>query len=129
MVNKMAVTTDFYYNEYGGVTITDLDKCLKRAQSIIDCYILYPPSGQVQEVWYEKAICAQAEAIGLVGGVQTWLESTSSALAGTTLGNFSVQAANGGSSAGSADASAVPCAGAMMYLDKGGLLYRGASYI
>lgn len=129
MVNKMAVTTDFYYNEYGGVTITDLDKCLKRAQSIIDCYILYPPSGQVQEVWYEKAICAQAEAIGLAGGVQTWLESTSSALAGVTLGNFSVQNGSGAGSAGSTDASAVPCADAMMYLDKGGLLYRGASYI
>ena len=124
------VTTDFYNNVYGGVPSEDIESCLKRAEAIVDCYILYPPKPLTeQEVYYNKAVCAQAEVMVLAGGVQTWLESTSSALAGTTLGNFSVQATNSGSGAGSADASAVPCAGAMMYLDKGGLLYRGASYI
>lgn len=125
------ITTEFYYDVYGGITIDSPEDCLKRAQSIVDCCASYiPAEGAPEEIWYKKAVCAQAETIGLAGGVQGWLETGGADVSGVTLGSFSVQTKSGsGSGAGTGTAQASPCAGALMYLEKGGLLYRGTAVL
>ena len=114
----MAVTSDYYYDTYHGVEFADIDTYLARAEDMIQNIISSDPEGDYQQTHYSKAVCAQAEAIGLSGGLAVWL---SGAQGGSfTIGSFSM---SGGSStvAGGTNIAAV----AMGYLESAGLLCRG----
>lgn len=113
----MAVTSDYYYNTYHGVEFDDIDTYLARAEDMIQNIISSDPEGEYQQTHYNKAVCAQAEAIGIGGGLAVWLTAGSSS--SFTIGSFSM---SGGSvSGGSVQVSDV----AMGYLESAGLLSRG----
>ena len=69
----MAVTSDYYYDTYHGVEFADIDTYLARAEDMIQNIISSDPEGDYQQTHYSKAVCAQAEAIGLSGGLAVWL--------------------------------------------------------
>lgn len=119
----MAVTSDYYYNTYHGVEFADIDAYLARAEDMIDNVISSAPVGEYQQTHYNKAVCAQAEAIGLSGGISAWITS----VGGTsfTIGSFSMsgmaQTSAGGSVRISGDA--------MGYLESAGLTSRQVGLI
>lgn len=117
----MAVTSEYYYDTYHGVEFEDIDTYLARAEDMIQNIISSEPEGEYQQTHYSKAVCAQAEAIGLSGGLAVWL---SGAQGGSfTIGSFSM-------SGGSVSGSSVRISGvAMGYLESAGLLCRGIGLI
>lgn len=120
----MAVTSDYYYNTYHGVEFDDIDTYLARAEDMIQNIISSDPEGEYQQTHYSKAVCAQAEAIGLSGGLAVWL---SGAQGGSfTIGSFSMS--DGSSTA--AGGGFVRISGeAMGYLESARLLCRGIGLI
>lgn len=120
----MAADRDFYINIYGGVEYDDLSRLLLRAGNVIDSVILTEPDGETQERAYNFAVCAQAEYMGLCGGVEAWAMSVSGTAQSFTLGSFSMSQ-GGASGSGAGGSSAGVCSRALAYLDKAGLLYRG----
>lgn len=121
------VDKDFYLDEYGGTEYPDIEKNLKRAGHIIDCFIIHGVK-DFQQKWYDLAVCAEAEYIGSLGGVQALAELNNGAVNSFTIGSFSVSSgASGGSSGTSENYSAVPCPAAISFLDRGGLLGRYVS--
>lgn len=113
----MAVTSDYYYNTYHGIEFDDIDTYLARAEDMIQNIISSVPVGEYQQTHYNKAVCAQAEAIGIGGGLAVWLTAGSSS--SFTIGSFSM---SGGSVSGG---SVRISGGAMGYLESAGLLSRG----
>ena len=97
----MAVSTDFYYDVFGGVDYPDLDRLLTRAESEINCFILRAPETEEEMRQFDLAVCAEAEYMGLCGGVDAWAMSVS----GTAARGI--------------------CSRAESYLERAGLLYRG----
>ena len=116
--------TNFYLNEYGGAEYPDLEKLLKRAGHIIDCCILHGVEG-FQQRYYDLAVCAEAEYIGSLGGVEAFTEINNGSVNSFTVGSFSVSSGGSGGASGTAyNSSAAPCPAAVMYLERGGLLGR-----
>ena len=64
----MAVSTDFYYDVFGGMDYPDLDRLLTRAESEINCFILRAPETEEEMRQFDLAVCAEAEYMGLCGG-------------------------------------------------------------
>ena len=122
----MAADRDFYINIYGGVEYDDLSRLLLRAGNVIDGVILTEPDGETQERAYNFAVCAQAEYIGLCGGVEAGCSVVSGGVSSFTVGSFSMSQ-GGASGSGAGGSSAGVCSRALAYLDKAGLLYRGYS--
>lgn len=120
----MAADRDFYINIYGGVEYDDLSRLLLRAGNVIDSVILTEPDGETQERAYNFAVCAQAEYMGLCGGVEAWAMSVSGTAQSFTLGSFSMSQGGSSSGGGSAAARGI-CSRAESYLERAGLLYRG----
>ena len=120
----MAADRDFYINIYGGVEYDDLSRLLLRAGNVIDSVILTEPDGETQERAYNFAVCAQAEYLGLCGGVEPWCSIVSGGVSSFTVGSFSMSQ-GGASGSGAGGSSAGVCSRALAYLDKAGLLYRG----
>ena len=120
----MAVSTDFYYDVFGGMDYPDLDRLLTRAESEINCFILRAPETEEEIRQFDLAVCAEAEYMGLCGGVQAWAMSVSGTAQSFTLGSFSMS--QGGSSSGSSSAAARGvCSRAESYLEGAGRLSRG----
>lgn len=117
---------NFYLTVYGGVTYPDIEKLLKRAEHIIDNYILHDVKPWQQEQ-YDLAVCAQAEYIGSQGGIEAYTESVNGGTGSLTIGSFSISAGGGGGSSGNNNSSggaSAPCPAAIAFLDKGALLRR-----
>ena len=120
----MTVDKDYYTSVYGGTEYEDIDRLLIRAGHIIGNVMLISPTGEEQETAYKNAVCAEAEYIGSVGGVEAWQGNFSGNASGFSIGSFSMS--GGGSSGnGSGAAGMGICSEAMAYLDRAGLLYRG----
>lgn len=111
----------FYEDIYGGVMYDDIDKLLKRSSNEIDSVIFMPPCGDEQERLYSFAVCAQAEYMGLCGGVEAW-QSMRYMPGSFSIGSFSMSGSSGSLENGNRDGI---CSRSLSYLDKGGLLYRG----
>ena len=119
------ITEDFYYSIFGGTDYPELDRLLVRAGNEIDNVILRSPSGENEERSYSFAVCAQAEYMGLCGGVEAWAMSVSGNASSVSIGSFSMSQ-GGSSSGGSGGASDNGiCSRALRYLERAGLLYRG----
>lgn len=120
---------NFYRNNYGGIEYPDLEKLLKRAGHIIDNYIIHDVE-EFQQEQYDLAVCAEAEYIGSVGGIEAFTEMNNGGAGSLTIGSFSISAGGGGGSSGSNNSSggaSAPCPAAIAFLDKGGLLGRWLS--
>lgn len=122
----MTVDSKYYVDIYGGEMFENINRLLRRAEDVISCITTQEPEGIMQETCYKKAICAQAEYIGLCGGVAGW-QMTSSNGVSFTVGSFSMS--GGGSSGGSSSQSNGIAPDALKFLEKGGLCYRGAAVI
>lgn len=120
----MAVSTDFYYDVFGGMDYPDLDRLLTRAESEINCFILRAPETEEEMRQFDLAVCAQAEYMGLCGGIDAWAMSVSGTAQSFTLGSFSMSSSGSSSGGGSAAARGI-CSRAESYLERAGLLYRG----
>ena len=118
------VTEDFYYSIFGGTDYPELDRLLKRAGNEIDSLILRSPEGELEERQYSFAVCAQAEYMGLCGGIEAWAASVSGTVSSFSIGSFSMS--QGGSASGGSSDNGI-CSRAMEYLSKSGLLYRGCA--
>lgn len=116
---------DFYRNIYCGSEYPDMEKLLKRSSNEIDSVIFMPPQGEYQQRQYDFAVCAQAEYMGLSGGVEAWAAAVSGNMSSFSIGSFSMS--RGGNS-GSSGSSGI-CSRAMEYLSRSGLLYRGADVL
>lgn len=122
----MAVSTDFYYDVFGGMDYPDLDRLLTRAESEINCFILRAPETEEEIRQFDLAVCAEAEYMGLCGGVEAWAVSVSGTAANFSVGSFSMS--QGGSSGERNGAASLGiCSRAESYLDRAGLLYRGCA--
>lgn len=120
----MAVSTDFYYSIYGGGDYPDIDRLLTRAENEINGFILRSPETEEEERQFGLAVCAQAEYMGLCGGVDAWAMSVSGTAQSFTLGSFSMSQGGSTSGGGSAAARGI-CSRVESYLERAGLLYRG----
>lgn len=120
------ISSDFYFNIYGGTEYEDIDRLLRRAANEIDSVILRSPEGELEERQYSFAVCAQAEYMGLCGGVEAWAASVSGNLSSVSIGSFSMSQSGSGAASGGAAAVGI-CSRAMEYLSKSGLLYRGCA--
>ena len=118
------ISSDFYFNIYGGTEYEDIDRLLRRAANEIDSLILRSPEGELEERQYSFAVCAQAEYMGLCGGVQAWAMSVSGTAQSFAIGSFSMSQGGSSSEGGSAAARGI-CSRAESYLERAGLLYRG----
>ena len=120
----MAVSKEFYHDIFCGADYPELDRLLKRAEVEIEKLILRSPEGELEERQYSFAVCAQAEYMGLCGGVEAWAVSVSGTAASFSVGSFSMS--QGGSSGERNGAASLGiCSRAESYLDRAGLLYRG----
>lgn len=120
----MAVSKEFYHDIFCGADYPELDRLLKRAEVEIEKLILRSPEGELEERNYSFAVCAQAEYMGLCGGVEAWAVSVSGTAASFSVGSFSMS--QGGSSGERNGAASLGiCSRAESYLDRAGLLYRG----
>ena len=122
----MAVSTDFYYDVFGGMDYPDLDRLLTRAESEINCFILRAPETEEEMRQFDLAVCAEAEYMGLCGGVQAWAMSVSGTAQSFTLGSFSMSQGGSSGNGGSLRARGISSS-AESYLERGGLLYRGCA--
>ena len=120
----MAVDKDFYTNVYGGGEFSDIDRLLIRAERAIECLIVTDPVTEREQNYFNLAVCAQAEYMGLCGGVEAWAVSVSGDASSFSVGSFSMS--SGGSSGSSSGGNAKGIADeAFALLEKGGLLFRG----
>ena len=120
----MAGSKEFYHDIFCGADYPELDRLLKRAEIEIEKLILRSPEGELEERNYSFAVCAQAEYMGLCGGVEAWAVSVSGTAASFSVGAFSMS--QGGSSGERNGAASLGiCSRAESYLDRAGLLYRG----
>lgn len=119
----MIVDETYYKTEFGGSDFPDMSILLARAEKLIDTVISAVPSGEQQFKAYKNAICAQAEAMGLAGGLEAWAASTNGGGASFTIGSFSMGERRENSTASVAGISP----SAISYLDNSGLLYRGVA--
>ena len=120
----MAVSKEFYHDIFCGADYPELDRLLKRAEIEIEKLILRSPEGELEERNYSFAVCAQAEYMGLCGGVEAWAVSVSGTAASFSVGAFSMS--QGGSSGERNGAASLGmCSRAESYLDRAGPLYRG----
>ena len=120
----MAVSKEFYHDIFCGADYPELDRLLKRAEIEIEKLILRSPEGELEERNCSFAVCAQAEYMGLCGGVEAWAVSVSGTAASFSIGSFSMS--QGGSSGERNGAASLGiCSRAESYLDRAGLLYRG----
>lgn len=117
----MAVDSRFYYEVYGGSEYADIDRLLLRAENEIECLIVTYPVTEREQRYYNLAVCAQAEYMGLCGGVEAWQSSSSGNASSVTVGSFSFS--QGSSSEKSGSKGIAPSVFGL--LEKGGLLYRG----
>ena len=120
----MTVSADFYHNIFCGADYPGLDRLLNRAEVEIEKLILRSPEGELEERQYSFAVCAQAEYMGLCGGVEAWAASVSGTVSSFSIGSFSMS--QGGSASGGSSDNGI-CSRAMEYLSKSGLLYRGCA--
>ena len=120
----MAVSKEFYHDIFCGADYPELDRLLNRAEIEIEKLILRSPEGEFEERNYSFAVCAQAEYMGLCGGVEAWAASVSGTVSSFSIGSFSVS--QGGSASGGSSDNGI-CSRAMEYLSKSGLLYRGCA--
>ena len=120
----MAVSKEFYHDIFCGADYPELDRLLKRAEIEIEKLILRSPEGELEERNYFFAVCAQAEYMGLCGGVEAWAASVSGTVSSFSIGSFSMS--QGVSSSGGSSDNGI-CSRAMEYLSKSGLLYRGCA--
>ena len=118
------ISSDFYFNIYGGTEYEDIDRLLRRAANEIDSVILRSPEGELEERQYSFAVCAQAEYMGLCGGIEAWAASVSGTASSVSIGSFSMS--QGSSASGSASDGGI-CGSALQYLSRAGLLYRGCA--
>lgn len=118
----MKTILDFYKNVYCGTEYEDMERLLKRSSNEIDSVIFMPPSGEEQQRLYDFAVCAQAEYMGLCGGIEGWAQTVSGNLSSVSVGSFSMSY---GGSSGNVSVNGI-CSRSMEYLSKSGLLYRGA---
>ena len=122
----MAVDKDFYTNVYGGNEYPDIDRLLVRAERAVECLIVTDPVTEREQKYYDLAVCAQAEYMGLCGGVEAWAVSVSGTASSFSVGSFSMS--SGGSSAGGMSGTAKGISEeAFAFLEKGGLLFRGCN--
>lgn len=122
----MAVSKEFYHDIFCGADFPELDRLLKRAEIEIEKLILRSPEGELEERSYSFAVCAQAEYMGLCGGVEAWAVSVSGTAASFSVGSFSMS--QGGSSGERNGAASLGiCSRTESYLDRAGLLYRGCA--
>ena len=120
----MAVSKEFYHDIFCGADYPELDRLLKRAEIEIEKLILRSPEGELEERNYSFAVCAQAEYMGLCGGVEAWAVSVSGTGSSFSVGSFSMS--SGGSSGSSSGGGAKGVSDeAFALLEKGGLLFRG----
>ena len=122
----MAVSKEFYHDIFCGADYPELDRLLKRAEIEIEKLILRSPEGELEERQYSFAVCAQAEYMGLCGGVEAWAASVSGTASSFSIGSFSMSQSGSGAASGGAAAVGI-CSRAMEYLSKSGLLYRGCA--
>ena len=122
----MAVSKEFYHDIFCGADYPELDRLLKRAEIEIEKLILRSPEGELEERNYSFAVCAQAEYMGLCGGVEAWAASVSGTVSSFSIGSFSMSQSGSGAASGGAAAVGI-CSRAMEYLSKSGLLYRGCA--
>ena len=120
----MTVSADFYHDIFCGADYPELDRLLKRAEVEVEKLILRSPSGELEERQYSFAVCAQAEYMGLCGGVEAWAASVSGTASSFSIGSFSMSQGGSSSGGGSAAARGI-CSRAESYLERAGLLYRG----
>ncbi|MBP0958379.1 MAG: hypothetical protein J5997_13580 [Oscillospiraceae bacterium] len=91
----MTVSADFYHNIFCGADYPGLDRLLNRAEVEIEKLILRSPEGELEERQYSFAVCAQAEYMGLCGGVEAWAVSVSGTAASFSVGSFSMSQGGG----------------------------------
>ena len=120
----MAGRTDSDYDVCGGMAQPDLDRRLTGAESEINCFILRAPETEEEMRQFDLAVCAEAEYMGLCGGVQAWAMSVSGTAQSFAIGSFSMSQGGSSSGGGSAAARGI-CSRAESYLERAGLLYRG----
>ena len=120
----MAVSKEFYHDIFCGADYPELDRLLKRAEIEIEKLILRSPEGELEERNYSFAVCAQAEYMGLCGGVEAWAASVSGTASSFSIGSFSMS--QGGSASGGASDDGI-CGSSLQYLSRTGLLYRGCA--
>ena len=123
----MAVSKEFYHDIFCGADYPELDRLLKRAEIAIEKLILRSPEGELEERNYSFAVCAQAEYMGLCGGVEAWAASVSGNLSSVSIGSVSMSYGGSSSGAGAKLSALGICSRTEAYLDKGGLLYRGCA--
>ena len=119
---------DFYRDVYCGVEYPELERLLKRSENEIGGVIFMSPEGDEQVRLYEFAVCAQAEYMGLSGGIEAWAAKSSGDIASVSVGAFSMSYGGNSGSSGGGSADGI-CGRALEYLAKAGLLYRGVGAI
>lgn len=115
----MTVDSEYYYDCFGGTEQADIDRLLLRAEKTVNSMILISPNTELQEKAYKDAVCAQAEYMGMCGGLNAWILSSSGSAQSYTVGSFSMSTGNSGSTSRS-----VLCKDAVSYLEISGLLER-----
>lgn len=123
------VTKAYYLEVYGGYEYDDLEDLLKRAEQAVRCIISAEPVPDTeQEICYKNAVCAQAEVIGMCGGINSWLANSQSG-GGFTIGSFSMSGSSSGVGQGSSGSTGDVPYYTRSWLEKGGLIYRGVDAI
>lgn len=121
---------DFYKNIFGGNDYADTEKLLNRAEREISAVITIEPTSEYQKRLFDFAVCAQAEYMGLCGGVEAWQGVTLGGGRSFTVGSFSMSGGGSASGSGNSAVNALGlCLAAENYLDKAGLLYKGVSVL
>ena len=124
------VYTDVYKGEYSAEKIA---RCLAQSKNMIDAVCDTALLNESTELWYQLAVCAQADHIADTGGSLTGTgASADGRLSRVTLGDYScTYTYTGSSSSGAGAAPSAVCRkggyislGALAFLDKGGLICR-----
>lgn len=122
----MAVDRTFYEEIYGGAEYDDIDRLLIRAERVVENVITVTPESDFGQRQYDFAVCAQAEYIGLCGGVEAWETNISGTAQSFTVGSFSMSQGGSSGDGGGFRAKGISSC-AKSYLERGGLLYRGCA--
>lgn len=93
----MTVNADYYLNSFGGSEQADIDRLLIRAERVIQTLMLKAPETALQNKAYADAVCAQAEYMGLCGGIDGWLATSSGMAQSVSVGSFSISQGQGSS--------------------------------
>lgn len=121
---------EFYKNIFGGTDHEDLEHLLTRAEREISAVITVEPASESQRRLFDFAVCAQAEYMGLCGGVEAWQGVTLGGGTSFTVGSFSMSGSGSAGGSGNDSANSLGlCLAAENYLGKAGLLYRGVAVL